>query len=111
MAGTDLAERHVLHRRRSEGDHDAVLALVERPYSGRTETQPEQPVERGRCAAAKQVTQHHRAGLLAGQHLQLCGDFLADATESLSLTNGLAQHRHAAANPAGSLGDHDDGEL
>jgi len=87
------------------------VALVECAHRCRAETKPEQPVERGGRTSAQQVAQHDRASLLAGEPLQFGGHLLADAAQPLGLADDLAHHRHAAAHPASTFGDHDDGEL
>ena len=108
---TTLGERHPPDVRAVEPDHGAERTVGDRAHRGSAESEREQPVVgRGR-AAALQVPQHERAGLLAGTELDGPRHLAGDPSEPIYRADpaALDQLDVAAAGP-GTLGHHHDAE-
>src|SRR5574341_149717 len=84
-SGERLFDRHGHDGGRLQGHHVPEALFGDQAHGGGAEAQSQQAVERGRAAAALQVSQYERAGLLPGQLLDGVGHAIGDPPEAAPL--------------------------
>src|SRR5262245_39549447 len=94
-----------------EGDHDVLLSALDGADCRRAEPGRQQSVGGRRLAAALQVSQHQRAGLISGQLVQVVGQPLGYATESRLATVLACFEDHLAAHQRRAFRRDNDGEV